>query len=72
MERAKKTGAKDGVPPVTRGQVEEGFRRLRIPATTYGTLWEWGATPAMVRPVVRFLERLRFWQGRASGRRTAS
>ncbi len=62
MTHPKTTMANASVPPLTREAVEEAFRWLQIPATVSQELWEWGATPERVQPVVRFLHRVRFWQ----------
>lgn len=43
------------VPP----SQEERFDRLEVPPHVYAMLWEWGATPDAVEPVLRFLEHVK-------------
>jgi len=45
------------VPP----REEKRFDRLGISRSVYGKLREWGATREAVEPVLRFLERVKFW-----------
>ena len=50
-------------PPRTRRQQQTGFARLGVRREVYVTLQGWGVVPEALEPVLRFLERVKFWRG---------
>jgi hypothetical protein len=62
MPRKTRAVAETAPLSMTREKQEETLRHLKIPPAVYADLWEWGITPEMLQPVVRFLERVRSWR----------